>query len=74
MELMTDPVICASGHSYKHVNIEMWLANKDTSPLTGEVLPKKELITNHVLHNAIEKWKLANPTALVPPDLGKIHT
>jgi hypothetical protein len=49
MEIMTDLVICASGHSYERVNIATWLANKDTSPLTGEVLPNKELITNHVL-------------------------
>lgn len=56
-EVMTDPVMCADGHSYERVNIERWLATSNRSPKTNLPLPTKALIPNHALRAAIQAWK-----------------
>ena len=56
-ELMRDPVTCADGHSYERSNIARWLAEHDTSPVTGATLPSHHLIPNHALRNAIEDFE-----------------
>ena len=53
MEIMRDPVIISDGHSYERRNIEKWLSDKNTSPLTGEALSNKSLIPNHSLRGTI---------------------
>lgn len=53
-EIMSDPVICADGHSYDRPSIEAWLRNHDTSPRTGMKLPHKQCIPNHQLRKLIE--------------------
>jgi len=52
--LMTDPVICADGHSYERAAIEEWLVTNNTSPSTGVPLPHKHLVPNIALKQAIE--------------------
>lgn len=37
MEIMSDPVYAADGHTYEKVEMERWLQTKTTSPLTNEV-------------------------------------
>ncbi|EKX45487.1 hypothetical protein GUITHDRAFT_53147, partial [Guillardia theta CCMP2712] len=36
MEVMKDPVIAMDGHSYERQNIERWLEDHNTSPLTNQ--------------------------------------
>jgi len=59
-ELMLDPVLCADGHSYERANIQAWLENHDTSPLTGVALEHKSLVPNHALRKVAEEWQNAN--------------
>ena len=58
---MRDPVVTADGHSYERAAIERWLAQQDTSPLTGEKLPHKQLLPNYAIksHNAELRAKAA---------------
>ena len=54
--VMVDPVVAADGHSYERTDIVKWLLKKDTSPLTGKLLPHKALTPNHTLRKAIGEW------------------
>ena len=58
-DVFVDPVNTADGHTYRYrysrAGIERWLADHDTSPMTGLPLPNKHLIPNHALRNAIER-------------------
>jgi hypothetical protein len=56
-ELMRDPVSTADGQTYERSAIESWLEHKDTSPLTGAVLPNKALIPNVVLRQSVHQWE-----------------
>jgi serine/threonine protein kinase len=57
MELMQDPVIAADGSSYERANIEQWLQEHDTSPVTNEPLTHKNLVPNRNLRGSIEDWQ-----------------
>ena len=57
LEVMTDPVTAADGHSYEHSEIKRWLQNSDLSPQTGALLPNKQLTRSHALRNAIEEFQ-----------------
>lgn len=46
-ETMADPVIAADGHTYERAAIERWLAQKQTSPITNQRLPHKNLLPNY---------------------------
>lgn len=54
-QLMYEPVIAADGESYEREAIENWLANRNTSPLTNEVLAHKHLTPNKNLKRAINE-------------------
>lgn len=55
MELMSDPVMVATGHTYDRSCIEKWLAQGNrTCPVTGMRLRHLELTPNHALRNAIQ--------------------
>ncbi|KAK9829275.1 hypothetical protein WJX72_004913 [[Myrmecia] bisecta] len=53
MEMYRDPVIAADGHTYERLSIEEWLADNDTSPLTGATLEHKILIPNFALNRLV---------------------
>ncbi|KAK9830395.1 hypothetical protein WJX72_011520 [[Myrmecia] bisecta] len=55
-EPMRDPVICADGHTYERLSIEQWLAKHDTSPMTNEVLPTKQLIPNMAVRQLVQAF------------------
>ena len=55
-EIMVNPVICASGHSYDHDAIQCWLATNHTCPKTNEHLRSKSLTPNHALRSLIREW------------------
>jgi hypothetical protein len=55
MELMSDPVMVATGHTYDRMCIERWISQGNrTCPLTGKRLRHVELTPNHALRNAIQ--------------------
>ena len=54
-ELMVDPVLAADGNSYERKEIEQWLENHDTSPVTNLQLETKTLFENHAVKQQIEK-------------------
>lgn len=55
-EVMRDPVLACDGHSYERRNIERWLREKTTSPLTGAQLDLLILIPNHTLRMSIREY------------------
>lgn len=55
MELMSDPVMVATGHSYDRSCIQKWLEQGNrTCPVTGLRLRHLELTPNIALRNAIQ--------------------
>ncbi|KAG1678253.1 hypothetical protein FOA52_013873 [Chlamydomonas sp. UWO 241] len=65
MELMADPVMVATGHTYDRMCIERWISQGNrTCPLTGKRLRHVELTPNHALRNAIQEWAAQHGVAL----------
>jgi U-box domain len=54
-EPMIDPVVAADGHSYERAAIARWLQTSDKSPLTGSILPHKELVPNYGLLSSLQE-------------------
>lgn len=54
-DVMRDPVVAADGHTYERAAIRRWLETSDTSPLTGAVLPHKELVPNYMLLTSLQE-------------------
>ncbi len=55
MELMQDPVMVATGHTYDRACIEKWLHQGNrTCPVTGMRLRHLELTPNYALRTAIQ--------------------
>ena len=54
-EPMIDPVVAADGHTYERNAIARWLQASDKSPLTGGVLPHKNLVPNYVLLSSLQE-------------------
>ncbi|KAF0934614.1 hypothetical protein E2562_025696 [Oryza meyeriana var. granulata] len=58
-EVMRDPQIAGDGFSYEAEAIREWLrSGRDTSPMTNLKLPRRELVPNHPLREAIHEWRL----------------
>jgi hypothetical protein len=58
LELMSNPVIIASGHTFERRAIERWLASNDTCPLSQTALNgNRVLIPNISLKKCIDSWK-----------------
>lgn len=56
-EVMIDPVVDALGNTYEKEEIEIWLKDHDTSPLTNEKLPNKKLTPNKDKKSEITEFK-----------------
>uniref|UniRef100_A0A0C9QXS4 RING-type E3 ubiquitin transferase n=1 Tax=Wollemia nobilis TaxID=56998 RepID=A0A0C9QXS4_9CONI len=58
LDLMRDPVIVASGHTYDRASISEWLdSGHSTCPLSGQKLPRHPvLIPNYALRSLIGQW------------------
>ncbi|XP_071697315.1 U-box domain-containing protein 15 [Rutidosis leptorrhynchoides] len=57
LEIMTDPVIIATGQTYERENILKWLnSNHTTCPKTGETLTHLAVAPNFALRNLILQW------------------
>jgi hypothetical protein len=47
-------LLVVSGHTYERYAIARWLKTSDKSPLTGGVLPHKELVPNYGLLSSLQ--------------------
>ncbi|XP_068639290.1 LOW QUALITY PROTEIN: U-box domain-containing protein 15-like [Aristolochia californica] len=57
LEIMTDPVIVATGQTYERSSIQMWLeSNHRTCPITRQPLAHLSLAPNYALRNLIQQW------------------
>jgi hypothetical protein len=61
-EPMRDPVVAADGHTYERSAIVRWLQTSDKSPLTGSVLPHKNLVPNYMLLSSLQEHAAAAST------------
>uniref|UniRef100_A0A9I9D5B0 RING-type E3 ubiquitin transferase n=1 Tax=Cucumis melo TaxID=3656 RepID=A0A9I9D5B0_CUCME len=83
LEIMTDPVIVATGQTYDRESIQKWLhSNHRTCPKTGQTLVHLSLAPNYALKNLILQWCQKNNYNLpkkevvagmgdTPPDLAR---
>ncbi|XWS46103.1 hypothetical protein CRYUN_Cryun14cG0034700 [Craigia yunnanensis] len=55
--VMTDPHVAADGYTYEATELQGWLAEHDTSPMTNLRLQNHDLIPNHPLRSAIQQWQ-----------------
>ena len=75
MELMADPVIVATGHTYDRRCIERWLsAGHGTCPATGARLRHLELTPNFALRDAVAEWALREGVPVPQPEDGGERT
>ena len=71
MELMADPVVVATGHTYDRACIERWLgAGHGTCPATGARLRHLELTPNFALRDAVAEWALRAGVPVPQPEDG----
>ncbi|KAG2706200.1 hypothetical protein I3843_05G083100 [Carya illinoinensis] len=57
LEIMTDPVIVATGQTFERESIRKWLdSNHRTCPKTGQTLNHLSLAPNFALKNLIRQW------------------
>ncbi|KAG4960555.1 hypothetical protein AAZX31_13G231600 [Glycine max] len=63
LEIMSDPVILSSGHTFDRSSIQRWLdAGHRTCPITKLPLPEhSSLIPNHALRSLISNYAPINP-------------
>ena len=54
--VMIDPVKTVDGQTYDRVAILKWFENHSTSPLTGLILPNKQLVSNIELKEQIQEY------------------
>ena len=66
---MVAPVVAADGHTYEKKAIVRWLESSDVSPLTGQRLPHKEVITNFALLQQCQDDAIAEAGRLVDEEL-----
>lgn len=66
LEIMSDPVILSSGHTFDRASIQRWLdAGHRTCPITKLPLPEyPSLIPNHALRSLISNYTLLPPPKL----------
>ncbi|MBA0823898.1 hypothetical protein Goarm_020592 [Gossypium armourianum] len=69
LEIMTDPVIVATGQTYERDSIRKWLnSNHRTCPKTGQTLEHLSLAPNSALRNLILQWCEKNNIELPKKD------
>ncbi|XP_059669527.1 U-box domain-containing protein 17-like [Cornus florida] len=69
LELMQDPVIVSTGHTYDRASISRWMEEGNcTCPKTGQMLVHSRLVSNQALTNLIMQWCTAHGIPFDPPD------
>ncbi|KAH7294867.1 hypothetical protein KP509_27G022700 [Ceratopteris richardii] len=68
LELMSDPVIVASGQTYERAYIQQWLDEGNTTcPKSRQTLTNLNLFSNYTVKALIESWCEQNGVPLVEP-------
>lgn len=68
LDLMRDPVIVASGHSYDRNSIAQWInSGHHTCPKSGQRLIHMALIPNYALKSLIHQWCQENNIPITEP-------
>ncbi|KAJ8607074.1 hypothetical protein CTAYLR_009901 [Chrysophaeum taylorii] len=57
LALMSDPVVCADGHTYERSAILRWLETQGRSPQTNVRLASRAVVPNRALKALIDKYK-----------------
>uniref|UniRef100_A0A0E0LFV5 RING-type E3 ubiquitin transferase n=1 Tax=Oryza punctata TaxID=4537 RepID=A0A0E0LFV5_ORYPU len=71
LEIMTDPVIIATGRTYERRSIQKWLdAGQRTCPKTQQPLGHLSLAPNYALKNLIMQWCEKNKVEIQTGDSG----
>lgn len=69
LDLMRDPVIVASGHTYDRNSIARWInSGHYTCPKSGQKLLHMALVPNYALKSLIQQWSEENNIPLVEDD------
>lgn len=69
--------MAADGHTYERSAIVRWLQTSDKSPLTGSVLPHKNLVPNYMLLSSVQELATAaaaTATAASDPSMIVVET
>ncbi|OVA03741.1 Armadillo [Macleaya cordata] len=67
LEIMTDPVIISTGHTFDRVSIQKWFKSGNLiCPKTGEKLSSTELVPNSVLRKLIRQYCSNNGIPIAP--------
>ncbi|GBG69884.1 hypothetical protein CBR_g4711 [Chara braunii] len=68
-ELMSDPVIVATGQTYERGPIRRWInSGHRTCPVTGQQLANVDLLPNYALRHVIHRWAQRRRIVLPPPE------
>ncbi|KAL3837764.1 hypothetical protein ACJIZ3_022355 [Penstemon smallii] len=66
LDLMNDPVIAASGHTYDRISIAQWInSGHHTCPKSGQRLIHMALIPNYALKSLLHQWREENNIPVV---------
>lgn len=70
LDLIRDPVIVASGHTYDRNSIAQWInSGHHTCPKSGQRLIHMALIPNYALKSLIQQWCQENNIPIIEPTL-----
>ncbi|KAH7537590.1 hypothetical protein FEM48_Zijuj03G0109100 [Ziziphus jujuba var. spinosa] len=73
LDLMKDPVIVASGHTYDRNSIAQWInSGHHTCPKSGQKLIHMALIPNYALKSLLQQWCEENNIPLVDSNLSSV--
>ncbi|XP_077213816.1 U-box domain-containing protein 1-like [Tasmannia lanceolata] len=74
LDLMRDPVIVASGHTYDRISIAQWInAGHHTCPKSGQKLIHMALIPNYALKSLVYQWCQDNNVPLSDPSSSSLQ-
>ena len=73
-QIMKNPVIGSDGNTYEREAITQWLSQKNTSPLTNEVMFASSLKVNPAIQHLVDQYAAGNLTSLVKEDSTKDST
>ena len=71
-EIMADPVFTSDGQTYERSAIEKWLANHNTSPLTGNQLSMSTLTPNVLARGMIREFLERHPEHKPKPGASRV--
>jgi hypothetical protein len=65
-QLMVQPVMVETGHTYEAAAIHKWLDANDVCPVSGRKLSSKQTAPNYALKHLVADWAAAHSVTLPP--------